>query len=65
MLPEIELGTLDRGRDLRAPAAAHVPTSILSLEQTNLHSFLTIVTNHAGEDLYRFDRPCPPNSDEL
>jgi len=25
---------------------------------TNLHSFLVIVTNHAGDDLYRFDRHC-------
>ena len=30
---------------------------------SNYHSFLTIVTNHAGEDLYRFSTPCKPNSD--
>ena len=32
---------------------------------TNLHSFLTIVTNHAGDDLYRFDDSCAPNSPEF
>ena len=32
---------------------------------TNLHSFLTIVTNHAGDDLYRFDTPCTPRSGEF
>jgi len=29
---------------------------------TNLHSFIIIVTNHAGDDLYRFDRHCEPRS---
>jgi hypothetical protein len=29
---------------------------------TNLHGFLTIVTNHAGADLYRFATPCAPGS---
>lgn len=29
---------------------------------TNLHGFLTIVTNHAGSDLYRFETPCSPGS---
>jgi hypothetical protein len=32
---------------------------------TNLHSFLTIVTNHAGEDLYWFEDHCEPKSDEF
>ena len=32
---------------------------------TNLHSFLVIVTNHAGDDLYRFDTPCKPLSGEF
>ena len=32
---------------------------------TNLHSFLTVVTNHAGDDLYRFDTPCTPRSGEF
>merc|ERR1711871_375238 len=32
---------------------------------TNMHAFLTIVTNHAGSDLYRFDTPCAPNSPEF
>ena len=29
---------------------------------TNYHSFLVIVTNHAGDDLYRFERHCEPRS---
>jgi fatty acid desaturase len=29
---------------------------------TNLHSFLTIATNHTGSDLYRFDTSCKPRS---
>ena len=32
---------------------------------TNLHSFVTIVTNHCGDDLYRFETSCPPNSAEF
>jgi len=29
---------------------------------TNAHSFLVIVTNHAGDDLYRFERHCEARS---
>jgi len=29
---------------------------------TNAHSFLNIVTNHAGHDLYRFEKHCAPRS---
>ena len=29
---------------------------------TNAHSFLVIVTNHAGDDLYRFDKHCTARS---
>jgi fatty acid desaturase len=29
---------------------------------TNVHAFITIVTNHAGEDLYTFDDAVKPNS---
>jgi len=29
---------------------------------TNAHSFLNIVTNHTGDDLYRFDSACEPRS---
>ena len=32
---------------------------------TNVHSFITIVTNHAGSDLYWFEDHCEPNSDEF
>lgn len=29
---------------------------------TNIHSFIVIVTNHAGKDLYKFDDGCIPKS---
>merc|ERR1719266_1326477 len=29
---------------------------------TNIHSFVVVVTNHAGYDLYRFRHPCRPFS---
>jgi len=29
---------------------------------TNVHAFVTIATNHAGEDLYQFSSSCAPNS---
>lgn len=29
---------------------------------TNIHSFIAIATNHAGEDLYKFSKGCLPNS---
>ena len=29
---------------------------------TNFHSFVVIATNHAGSDLYRFDKHCKPRS---
>jgi len=32
---------------------------------TNLHSFIIIATNHVGEDIYRFAKPCAPNSGEF
>jgi len=32
---------------------------------TNLHGFLCIVTNHAGNDLYRFEKHCRPRSGEF
>ena len=27
---------------------------------TNFHSFIVIATNHAGDDLYRFEKHCKP-----
>lgn len=29
---------------------------------TNAHGFLAVVTNHAGDDMYRFSKPCRPFS---
>eukprot|EP00310_Coccolithus_braarudii_P013141 CAMPEP_0183350870 /NCGR_PEP_ID=MMETSP0164_2-20130417/21535_1 /TAXON_ID=221442 /ORGANISM="Coccolithus pelagicus ssp braarudi, Strain PLY182g" /LENGTH=438 /DNA_ID=CAMNT_0025522887 /DNA_START=67 /DNA_END=1383 /DNA_ORIENTATION=- len=35
---------------------------ILAELLTNAHAFLNIVTNHAGSDLYRFEKHCTPRS---
>ncbi|KAJ8601691.1 hypothetical protein CTAYLR_003181 [Chrysophaeum taylorii] len=35
---------------------------ILAELMTNLHSFIVVATNHAGDDLYRFERHCKPRS---
>jgi len=35
---------------------------ILAEWLSNAHSFLNIVTNHTGDDLYRFDLSCEPRS---
>merc|ERR1712086_213928 len=32
---------------------------------TNFHAFVTIVTNHAGKDLYRFETPCSPGGGDF
>ncbi|KAK3272524.1 hypothetical protein CYMTET_19181 [Cymbomonas tetramitiformis] len=32
---------------------------------TNVHSFIVIVTNHCGKDVYRFDTQCAPRSNEF
>ena len=37
-------------------------TLLLAEVLTNLHAFLNIVTNHAGDDLYRFQAHCKPKS---
>mmetsp|Transcript_29802 Transcript_29802/g.91257 ORF Transcript_29802/g.91257 Transcript_29802/m.91257 type:complete len:434 (+) Transcript_29802:76-1377(+) len=39
-----------------------VGTLLLAEAFTNWHSFLCIVTNHAGDDLYRFEKHCKPRS---
>ena len=39
-----------------------VTTLLLAEALTNWHSFLCIVTNHAGDDLYRFEKHCKPRS---
>lgn len=41
---------------LQAPLFVLI-NSLLAEIITNIHSFIIIVPNHAGEDLYRFDRP--------
>merc|ERR1719223_326721 len=43
--------------------AKHALVNLLVAELlTNVHAFLTIVTNHAGEDLYTFDDAVKPNT---
>lgn len=32
---------------------------------TNVHSFIIIACNHAGDDVYRFDTPVAPKSNEF
>ena len=39
-----------------------VKTLLCAEIATNLHSFLVIATNHAGDDLYRFETHCKPRS---
>ena len=42
-------------------AACNVLLNMLAAEvMTNLHAFVTIVTNHAGDDLHRFSEPLSP-----
>lgn len=41
----------------------HAVTNLLLAEMlTNVHGFITIVTNHAGDDLYKFDDEVKPKS---
>ena len=54
LLPDafgLALGRAELACDRRARRAAH-----------QLHSFVVIVTNHAGGDLYRFEKHCAPRS---
>merc|ERR1711871_1657782 len=39
-----------------------VTNLVLAELLTNLHSFTIILTNHAGDDLYRFDNGCNPKT---
>ena len=38
---------------------------VLAEVLTNIHSFCIIVTNHAGDDVYKFDTPVKVKSDEF
>mmetsp|Transcript_49897 Transcript_49897/g.159651 ORF Transcript_49897/g.159651 Transcript_49897/m.159651 type:complete len:488 (-) Transcript_49897:197-1660(-) len=40
-------------------------TFILAELVTNVHSFIVIGTNHCGEDVYKFDTPVLPKTDEF
>jgi len=39
-------------------------TMIVGELLTNIHTFCIIVTNHAGDDIYKFDSPVVAKSDE-
>lgn len=41
----------------KSAALAVLVNLLLAEVLTNIHSFIVIVTNHAGDDLYRFDEP--------
>ena len=44
----------------------HAVTNLVLADMlSNVHAFATIVTNHAGSDLYRFETSCAPNSAEF
>jgi len=48
-----------------APGTYYIPAVknlFLAELCTNLHAFVAIVTNHAGDDMYRFRDPCQPYS---
>mmetsp|Transcript_49326 Transcript_49326/g.139662 ORF Transcript_49326/g.139662 Transcript_49326/m.139662 type:complete len:372 (-) Transcript_49326:392-1507(-) len=48
---------------LGAPAGRNALINLVLAEiLTNVHSFIIIVTNHAGDDLYRFEHHCKPRS---
>ncbi|KAJ1461049.1 fatty acid desaturase-domain-containing protein [Pelagophyceae sp. CCMP2097] len=46
--------------------ASYYKTAVINLFLaellTNAHSFLVVATNHAGDDLYRFEKHCRPRS---
>merc|ERR1712070_258723 len=46
----------------RVAYANAVVNLLLADVVTNVHAFITIATNHAGNDLYKFDVSCAPNS---
>ena len=46
----------------RQAAMNSLISMVLAEALTNYHSFLVIVTNHAGDDLYRFQRHCTARS---
>eukprot|EP00957_Ditylum_brightwellii_P153228 11662772-Ditylum_brightwellii.AAC.1 len=48
---------------IRGTLFAHAIVNLLLAEMiTNIHGFITIVTNHAGEDLYKFDDEVKPKT---
>jgi fatty acid desaturase len=58
-LPALFLAVPGVGPTLAAHAAANM---VLAELLTNMHAFLTIVTNHAGEDLYTFEDAVKPKT---
>ena len=59
LLPALLYAVPDVGPSL----AAHAVVNLLLAELlTNAHSFMTMVTNHAGEDMYHFDDSVKPKT---
>lgn len=52
-------GALGMGGALALNAVGNL---LLAEVLTNIHSFIVIVTNHAGGDLYKFSTPCIPKT---
>ncbi|KAH8053496.1 fatty acid desaturase [Aureococcus anophagefferens] len=64
-VPALRAALPARRCPLLAPASPYRRTAanlFLAELMTNFHSFVVIATNHAGFDLYRFDKHCKPRS---
>lgn len=61
-LPYLLVGDYLDGYDGQTMYWTAVKNLFLADMLTNVHGFLAVVTNHAGDDMYRFRKPCRPFS---
>jgi len=61
-LPLLAVGEWLDGRDGTEMYVSAVRNLFLAELLTNAHAFLAVVTNHAGDDMYRFRHGCRPYS---
>jgi len=61
-LPYLLLGDHLDGYTGREMYKTAIKNLFLAELLTNIHSFIIVVTNHAGDDMYRFSEPCRPFS---
>merc|ERR1719182_318486 len=61
-VPWLALGFLARPEDPMCFYKVAVANCLFADVLTNIHSFIIIVTNHAGSDLYKFSTKCHPAS---